>query len=136
MRAVLARLNVAAERRGPAELDRRHDAALHAADMAVVGTTISRTMAAEDIRHLQLGSHCRGSGRRHHLQLQSIERALGRRDCCGRHMCIASRGREVAVSQQNLDNPDINPALQQVRGKAVTERMNGHSLGEACSLRR
>ena len=30
---------------------------------------------AEDyaaIRHLQLGSHCRGSGRRHHLQLQSI----------------------------------------------------------------
>lgn len=122
---------MAAERCGPAELDRRHDAVFDAADMAVVGTTIGRTMAAEDIRHLQFGAHCRGSGRRHHLQRQSIERALGCCDCCGRHMRIASRGREVAVSQKDLDNPDINPALQQVRGKAVPQRMNGHSLGEA-----
>ena len=123
VRAVLARLDVTAEGRGPAELDRRHDAALHAADMAVVGTTISRTMAAEYIRHLQFGAHCPGSGGRYHLQLQSIERALGRRDCCGRHMGIASRGREVAVPQKDLDDPDINPALQQVRGKGSPERL-------------
>jgi hypothetical protein len=74
VRAVLTGFNVAAERRGPAELDRRHDAVFDAADMAVVGTTIGRTTAAGDISHLQFGAHCRGSGRRHHRQLQSIER--------------------------------------------------------------
>jgi len=52
MAAILACLDMAAERRGPAELDRRHDAVFDAPDMAVVGTTISRTMAAENIRHL------------------------------------------------------------------------------------
>ena len=39
--------------------DRRHDAVLHAAEMTVVGGTISRTMKAEDIRHFQFGTHCR-----------------------------------------------------------------------------
>jgi hypothetical protein len=68
MCAVLTGFNVAAERRAPAELDRRYDAALHAAEMAVVRTTIGRTMAAKDIRHLQIRTHRPGSGGRHHLK--------------------------------------------------------------------
>ena len=57
MAAVFAGLEMTAERRSPTKLDRRHDATLHAAEMAIVGKTISLTMAAEDIRHLQIGTH-------------------------------------------------------------------------------
>jgi hypothetical protein len=57
MAAVFAGLEVTTERCSPTELDSRHDAALHAAEMAIVGETISLAMAAEDLRHLQIGTH-------------------------------------------------------------------------------
>jgi len=57
MAAVLAGLEVTTECRGPTKLDCRHDAALHAAEMAIVGETISLAMATEYIRHLQIGTH-------------------------------------------------------------------------------
>lgn len=59
MRAVLTRLDMTAERCCPAGRDRGHDAAFHAAEMAVMGSRIGITMAAENIRHLQFGAHCR-----------------------------------------------------------------------------
>jgi hypothetical protein len=59
MAAIFAGLKVTAERCRPAELDSRHDPAFHAANMAIVGETISLTMAPEYIRHLQFGTHCR-----------------------------------------------------------------------------
>ena len=80
MCAVLASLDMAAERGCPAELDGRHDPALDPPEMAVMITSIGWTMVAEDIRHLQFGSHDPGSDRRHHLQRQAIERALYRTD--------------------------------------------------------
>lgn len=46
-----------AKRRSSAKLDRRHDAALDATEMAVMGSTVGMIMATEDIRHLQLGVH-------------------------------------------------------------------------------
>ena len=48
-------LDMPAQRRRPARLDRRHDAALGAAEMVGVGLPICRAVAAENIRHLQLG---------------------------------------------------------------------------------
>lgn len=57
MRAVLTGLDMTAKRCCPAELDRGHDAALDAAEMAVMGNTIGMTMAAKNIRHLQSGVH-------------------------------------------------------------------------------
>ena len=51
--AVLAALDMAAERRGAARFDRRHDAKLPAADMPDIGFTPRLAVAAEDIRHLQ-----------------------------------------------------------------------------------
>ena len=57
VRAVLTGLDMTTERGGPAQLDRRHDAALDAAEMTVMGEAIGMTMAAEDIRHLQFGTH-------------------------------------------------------------------------------
>lgn len=80
VRAVIAGLDMPIERRRPAKLDRRHDAPLDATEMSVVGMTISLAMAAEDIRHLQLGAHGGASGGWHHLEGQAIKRALRRSD--------------------------------------------------------
>jgi hypothetical protein len=53
MRAVLAARDMAAEGRRAAALDRRHHLELAEAHMAGIGLTPCRSMAAEDIRHLQ-----------------------------------------------------------------------------------
>nr|AJW29484.1 hypothetical protein pJE1_062 [Sphingomonas sp. JE1] len=57
MAAVVTSLDMAAERRGTAQLDRRHDAPFDAAKMPVMGKAVSRTVAAEYIRHLQRRAH-------------------------------------------------------------------------------
>jgi hypothetical protein len=44
---------MAAERRGPAALDRRHDFQLAKAHMPCIGQTPSGTVVAEDVRDLQ-----------------------------------------------------------------------------------
>jgi len=51
--AIIASLDMPAEGRGAAELDRRHDAPLAEAQMTLVGGAPSGAVAAEDIRHLQ-----------------------------------------------------------------------------------
>ena len=53
VRAVLAALDVAAQRRGPAGLDRRHDFQLAEADMTFVGFAPRRPMGAKDVCDLQ-----------------------------------------------------------------------------------
>ncbi len=53
VRAVLAALDVAAERRGPAGLDRRHHLQLGEAHMAGVGLAPRRPMGAKDVGDLQ-----------------------------------------------------------------------------------
>jgi hypothetical protein len=56
MLAAVARLDVPAERSGAARGDRPHDAPLRIRQRRLVLSTISRTVAAEDIRHLEPGS--------------------------------------------------------------------------------
>src|SRR5271169_4678243 len=51
--AVLAALDVSAERGGPAGLDRRHDLQLGEADMAGVGLAPLRPMGAKDVGDLR-----------------------------------------------------------------------------------
>jgi hypothetical protein len=51
--AVLASLDVAAERRRTARYNRVHDVKLTGAHMAGIGFTPCLTVAAEDVRHLQ-----------------------------------------------------------------------------------
>jgi hypothetical protein len=58
--ALLAAPNVASERRRTAGLDRRHHATLATIEVAGIGLAIGFTVAAEDIRHLEVGtSHAR-----------------------------------------------------------------------------
>jgi len=59
MVAIFAGLDMTAEGGGPAQLDRGHDAALHATEMTGLGNAIGRAMAPENIRHLQSGTHRR-----------------------------------------------------------------------------
>src|SRR6266852_595888 len=68
---VLAARDVAAERCRAAVLDRRHHLELAEADMAGIGLAPCRSMAAEDIRNLQLWTcqHRRASGWRLSLGL-------------------------------------------------------------------
>jgi len=57
--AVLAALDMAAERRRPAHLNRRHDTALSMRQATGLIGAISDTVAAEDVRHLERGPHAR-----------------------------------------------------------------------------
>ena len=90
--AVGAALDMAAERRGSARLDRTHDAALCPAKMTGVGLAISLTVAAEDVRHLQSGHGRRRSGRRGALELEPVERAGRIADRGRRDLGITRRG--------------------------------------------
>ena len=56
VRTVLAALDMTAERGSATNLDCRHDASLGEAHVAGVGGAPRLTMAAEDVRYLQLGS--------------------------------------------------------------------------------
>ena len=62
--AVGTTLDMAAEPRCPARLDRAHDAALSSAKMTGTRLTIRLAVTAEDVRHLQSGHGRFGSGRR------------------------------------------------------------------------
>jgi hypothetical protein len=55
VRTVLAPLDMAAERRGPASLDRRHRLQLGEAQVTGVGLAPRRTMGAKDVGDLQTG---------------------------------------------------------------------------------
>jgi hypothetical protein len=87
--AILAAFDMAAERRCPAHLARRHDAALSESQAAGLVVAIDGTIAAEDIRHLERRSHTRRSARRHHHQAEAIERARCVGDQRGRDLRIA-----------------------------------------------
>jgi hypothetical protein len=94
-------LDMAAQRRRPARLDRRHDTAFGAAEMGRVGLAERRTVMAEDVRHLQRGAHRSGSGGRCALQPQPVERAPGAADGGGCHLGVARRGLQVAVPERS-----------------------------------
>ena len=119
-----ATLGMAAEPRRAARFDRRHDAALDPAEMAGMGLAIGVTVTAEHVRHLQGGRHDPGSGRRHDLQLQAVERARRLADEPGRDPGVARRARQVAVTGQHLDDADVGAVLQEMRGEAVPQRVH------------
>src|SRR5437660_9405058 len=54
---------------------------------------------------------------------------------CG-HTCVARRRVQLGMSKQSLDQPDIGAALEQMRGKAVAQRMQADALPDAGSVRR
>jgi hypothetical protein len=103
----LAARNMAAECRRAAVLDRRHHLELAEADMAGIGLTPCRSMAAENIRDLQLWT-CQArralGGRLAFLDMQrreAIERAHDLADGIGGNTGIRRRRFQLGVTEQS-----------------------------------
>src|SRR5438477_9986305 len=62
---------------------------------------------------------------------QEVERARHLADRADRDAGVKRRGVELLVSEQNLDDADIGLLLQKMGGKAVPQRMNADTLGDA-----
>ena len=77
MTALIALLDVTAERGGPAEFDRGHDAPLRRAQRRAMLRTIGVAVAAEHVRHFQpLASHETRASGRHQVRHDRHERKL------------------------------------------------------------
>src|SRR5215831_6505536 len=64
------------------------------------------------------------------------ERALDGGDpICG-HTCVARCRVQLGMPKQSLDQPDIGAAFEQMRGKAVAQRMQADALPDAGRVRR
>ena len=102
-------------------------------------------MAAEDVRHLESrGRIDTGSVGRDHLNRELIEWAA--RDA-GNEIRLqlrrtASGQPEIDMAKQDLDDPDVDAALQKVGSKGMPKRVDGHGFaksratpcGPACAL--
>ena len=133
---------MAAERRRSARRDRAHDALLGPPHMSDVVAKIGLAMATQDIRDFDCRSvegssgagHCQRRrarlSRRHDLQRQSIERALRRPDRVGRDLRIARRRRQIVMTEQNLNDPDVGSAFQEMRREAMAQRVQRDPLGQ------
>ena len=107
-----AALNMATKRGRAAQFDRRHDASLHTSKVTLVSLDVGRTIAAENVRHLQGRRHGAPSAGRHHLKAQAIKRALRLRDRRRSNLRVARSGRQVAVPEQNLNDADVDAAFK------------------------
>lgn len=129
--AIIALLDMAAERRRPARRDRAHDASFAAADLPCVIAKIGIAMAAEDVGELDRRPlHARSLGRRH-LQGKAVQGALRPADQMRRDLRVARRRRQMLVAEQHLDDANVDAALQEMRREAVPQDMDAHSLVDA-----
>src|SRR5262245_29939854 len=64
-------------------------------------------------------------------KLQIVKRADDGSDQTGCHMCVACRRLQLVVSEQCLDRPDIDTAIEQVCRERMPQRVHRHRLGDA-----
>src|SRR5258708_35492573 len=101
-------VDMPAECRRAATLDRRHHLELAEADMAGVSLPPRRSVAAEDIRDLESGTDhaSRALGRRlgplGGQQRETIERADDRADHVGGNLSVAPRPLDLRMAEQHL----------------------------------
>src|SRR6202045_2939896 len=69
-----------------------------------------------------------------HLQ-QEVERSRPLAYRANGDTCVERRRVELLVSEQNLEDPDIGLLLQEMGGKAVPQRMDTDTLGNASACR-
>ena len=121
MAAVVAAIDMAAKRRRPAVLDRRHDLELGKAQVTGLNKAVAGPFSAEDVGDLDRGAQA-GSVAvllTLHQRRQTFERTGDRADRLGRDAGV-ERGRvQFAVSQQNLNHANIDILFQQMGGEAV-----------------
>ena len=95
-------------------------------DMTPVGFTESGAMVAEDIRDLQRWpghGPSRLAGLFLWLEVKILERAHHLTKQGIGDVRVDLGGGDFLVSQQHLDHPDVDFALEEMSGKGVTQRM-------------
>ena len=114
-----------AQCRGAALFDGGHDLQLTQAQVAMLSVSPS---AARGLRKMSATS---SAGRRHGSSLQGLQ-GLERTDHLaqniGGDLGIQRRGLQFLVTEQHLDNPNVHLLFQQMRGKAVPQRMHRDAL--------
>jgi hypothetical protein len=123
MPALVAPFEVAAESSRATGFEGTQHTLLRGGQRGSVRAAKLLAMGAHDVTDFQSRSHeenQRGlGGGRSGGTAEEIQRTGRRRDRAGRHAQIAGRGRKAAVTQQNLNGPQISTALQQVGGESV-----------------
>ena len=99
------------------------------------------TVAAEDIRHLEPEpAHCSRSSEKlrwRRLRLggnwtrEQVQRTGGGTNLIGCDPKISGCGAEVAMTEQQLNGPNIGAGFEQMDGKGVSKQMRGNRLGKA-----
>jgi hypothetical protein len=133
---VIALLDMAAERCGATDLDGGHDAALVGREPTALRGPERLAVAAEDIRHLQRRAHGSQLLGRDHLEREPIEWARRPGDQAGGDLGVTGGRFQLAVAEHHLDDANVGPALQQVGGKAVPQRVGGRPLADPRPLPR
>ena len=111
--------------------------------MAGVGLTPRRSVAAEDIRDLQSGTHPAGRtlGRRlgpvDGQQRETMKRGqVTAQDHVGRDLRVERRRVDLGIATEDLNQANIGILLEQVGGKTVPQRVRRHPLLRARPCRR
>ena len=128
MAAVVALLDVAAERGGAALLDGRHHATLgrrqDGSDLGSEGVAV----AAEDLPHGEGGArHDRRSLRRDASgrgPREQVQRTRGRADRGGRDPQVTRRGLQTPMPEQELDGAQVRAGLEQVNREGMAQGVN------------
>ena len=92
--------------------------------MTVLRLPPSRPVGAEDVRDLHGGAP-------HERALRAGQALQGTDHLAqqvGSHLGIENRGLDLLVSEQHLDDPDIDLLFQQVSCKRVSKRVHRHAL--------
>jgi hypothetical protein len=128
--AIVAALDMTAERRCPASGDSRQHAPFAAPEMESVLSDVSLAVSADDVGEFERRRWPHRLLRRR-LQRKPIQGARRSGDEARRDAGVARRRRKLFVSQQNLDDADIGPAFQKMRGEAVTQGVHRHPFVQA-----
>src|SRR5258707_62722 len=71
-----------------------------------------------------------------HQQLEVLERTGYRADRLRRDTGVERRRVELGMSQEDLNDPDVDILLEKMRGEAVTQSVGRHALADAGRFRR
>ena len=106
---------------GAAPLDGRHHLELGQAQVPGLGRPVGRPGSAEDVGDLQRGSNAESAGcaLSFHQQREALQRPGDGADRLGRDPGVERGGVELGVSEQHLDDADVDILFQEVGGKAV-----------------